>query len=184
MATLSTLEDLQRYYKAPHPIVEAKAIKHLEQHTKTFIQHCPFILVSSTGSHGHTDISPRGGKAGFVKILDDQHLLIPDFPGNNRIDTLKNILHNPHIGLLFLIPGIQEVVRLRGSASIHDDDSLLTLCSESGKKPTVIIKINLDEIFFHCPKALHTAKLWEPDTFKPRGILPSLGEIVKDQLGL
>jgi PPOX class probable FMN-dependent enzyme len=184
MARLSTLEDLQKYYKPPHPVIENKGISALEQHTKTFIKHCPFVLLSSAGAEGHMDVSPRGGSAGFVKVLDDQHILIGDFPGNNRIDTMRNIMHSKSLGVLFLIPGIHEVVRLRGTATIHDDDDLLNLCIESGKKPKLVIKIALQEIFFHCPKALHTAKLWESDSFQSREILPSLGDIVKDQLGL
>jgi len=184
MATLSTLEDLQKYYKTPHPVVVRKGIYKLEQHTKTFIKHCPFVLLSSAGAEGHMDVSPRGGSAGFVKILDDQNIAIGDIPGNNRIDTLRNILHSPNVGVLFLIPGINEVVRLRGTASIHDDEELLNICSESGKKPKLVIKIALEEIFFHCPKSMLVSKLWQPENFQSRDILPSLSGIIKDQLGL
>ena len=184
MATISTLEELQSYYKSPHPVIENKAIHQLEKHTKTFISHCPFIILSSTGQKGYIDASPRGGSTGFVKILDDQNIAIGDIPGNNRIDTLRNILHSPNVGVLFLIPGINEVVRLRGTASIHDDEELLNICSEYGKKPKLVIKIALEEIFFHCPKSMLVSKLWQPENFQSRDILPSLGDIVKDQLGL
>lgn len=184
MATISTLEQLQQFYKAPHPVIANKGIHKLEQHTKTFINHSPFLLISTTSEQGHMDVSPRGGPAGFVKILDDQTILIGDRPGNNRIDSLRNILYSPAVGILFLIPGINEVVRLRGTASIHDDEELLIACSELKKRPKLVIKVTLKEIFFHCPQSMLVSKLWSPEMFQDRDILPSLGDIVKDQLGL
>lgn len=184
MSQITTLEQLQQFYKAPHPIVMKKAIQALEPHTITFIEHSRFALVSSRGAEGHLDVSPRGGQAGFIKVLDNQHLVFGDLPGNNRIDTLRNLLHTPEIGILFIIPGINEIVRLRGKATLHDDEELLDLCVESGKRPKIVVKVAVEELFFHCPKAMMVADLWSPEQFTDRDILPSLGKIIKDQLGL
>jgi PPOX class probable FMN-dependent enzyme len=184
MAQITTLEQLQLHYKAPHPVVVNKGIHKLEPHTKTFINNCPFLLISTISEQGHIDVSPRGGSAGFIKILNDQSILIGDLPGNNRIDSLRNILYSPEVGILFLIPGINEVIRLRGTASIHDDEEFLITCTEFKKSPKLVIKVIIKEIFFHCPKSMLVSKLWSPEMFQDRDILPSLSEIIKDQLGL
>ena len=184
MSQITTLEQLQQFYKAPHPIVMKKAIQALEPHTITFIEHSRFALVSSRGAEGYLDVSPRGGQAGFIKVLDNQHLVFGDLPGNNRIDTLRNILFTPEIGMLFIVPGINEIVRLRGTASLHDDDALLDLCMEGNKRPKIVVKVAIDALFFHCPKAMLVADLWSAETYTDRDFLPNLGQIIKDQLGL
>jgi len=184
MAQITSVEQLNRLYSAPHPIVENKAVYALDSHIKTFIEHSPFVVLSSRTSENLLDVSPRGGEPGFIKILDDTHLLIPDSPGNNRLDTIKNLLVNPAIGVLFTIPGINEVVRLKGTASIHDDPELLAGCPDGAKVPKLVIKIAIQEMYFHCPKAMIKGKIWSNDAQTSRSILPSLGLIVKEQQGL
>lgn len=184
MSQITTLEQLQQFYKTPHPIVVKKEISALEPHTIKFIEHCRFALVSSRGESGHLDVSPRGGQAGFIKVLDDKHVVFGDLPGNNRIDTLRNVLFTPEIGILFIVPGINEVVRLRGKASLHDDEELLDLCVEGNKRPKIVVKVALDGLFFHCPKAMMVADLWSSEGFIERDFLPSTGQMIKDQLGL
>lgn len=184
MAQITTIEQLQTLYKAPHPIAMQKAIPALEQHSHTFISHSPFVVLATQTKQGKMDISPRGGPAGFVQVLDNEHLLFGDHAGNNRLDTLRNLLHNPEISLLFMIPGINEVLRVKGCASLHDDEDLIERCLEGTKRPKLVLKIKLSELFFHCPKAMLVSSIWDNTTFKQRDILPSLGQIVQDQLGL
>lgn len=184
MAQISTVEQLQTLYKAPHPIVLQKAIPALEQHSQTFIAHSPFVVLSTQTAQGKMDISPRGGPAGFVQVLDSEHLLFGDHAGNNRLDTLRNLLHNPEISLLFIIPGLHEVLRVKGRASLHDDEDLIERYLEGNKRPKLVVKIAVSEVFFHCPKAMLIGNVWNSETFSKRDILPSLGQIVQDQLGL
>lgn len=184
MAQITSLDQLQTYYKAPHPIVMNKSVYAIEQHTQTFIEHSPFVVISTQNSEGGLDVSPRGGAPGFIKILNSQTLIFGDHAGNNRLDTLRNLLHNPQVGVLFTIPGIHEIVRLKGTATLHDDPELLERCDEHGKLPKLVVKIQIQELFFHCPKAMLTSKIWQPEAFTSRDILPNLGQIIKDQLGL
>lgn len=184
MSKITTLEQLSELYPEPHPIVMKKSVFEIEPHINTFIEHCPFILISTINAEGRIDVSPRGGVAGFVKVLDSKHIAFPDSPGNNRLDNLKNIIGNPNIGILFTIPGINEIVRLKGMASIHTDAELLAQCPDMKKTPKLVIKVEIKDMFFHCPKAMAKAKIWESDSLTDRSILPSLGEIIKDQLGL
>lgn len=184
MDQITHLEQLDELYAKPHPVVANKAIFKIEQHSSNFIKHSPFIMISTITPEGFPDISPRGGVPGFVKVLDETHLAIPDSPGNNRIDTLKNLLVNPSVGILFTIPGINEIVRLKGTATIHTDSELLEQCLDGDKPPKIVIKVAIQEMFFHCPKAMTKGKVWSPEAQMPRDILPSLGQIVKDQQNL
>ncbi|MBM6552038.1 MSMEG_1061 family FMN-dependent PPOX-type flavoprotein [Marinomonas ostreistagni] len=184
MAQITTLDQLEALYKAPHPIVAQKAISALEPHSQTFIQHSSFIVLSTQTAQGKMDISPRGGPAGFVQVLDNEHIVFGDHAGNNRLDTLHNLLHNPEISILFIIPGINEVLRVKGRASLHDDEDLIERCLEGKKRPKLVVKIAISELFFHCPKAMLVSHIWDSEHFTSRDILPSLGQIVQDQLGL
>lgn len=184
MSQITSLEQLTSLYPEPHPVVMKKSVYEIEQHTRTFIENSPFVIISTINEEGFTDVSPRGGQPGFVKILDSKHLAFPDSPGNNRLDNLKNIIRNPKIGILFTIPGINEIVRLKGVASVHNDPDLLEQCPDMGKTPKLVVKIEITDMFFHCPKAMTKGKVWSADTFRERTILPSLGQIIKDQLGL
>lgn len=181
MTQITTLEELRALYNTPHPLAVAKDIKHIDQHAQAFIESSRLFFLSSTTQDGLLDISPRGGEAGFVKVLDDKTLAFPDSPGNNRLDTLTNLITNPGVGLLFLVPGIEDVVRVKGTASIHIDDEIRALCLDGKTKPKLVIKVNVNSLLFHCPKALMKSKIWNSESFVEREFLPSLLKIIQDQ---
>jgi hypothetical protein len=141
----------------------------------------PFVVVSTADAAGKADLSPRGDPPGFVLVVDDRTVLIPDRPGNNRLDTMANIVANPNVGCLFFIPGFEDTLRLNGKARITDDAALLARCTVNGKAPKVGILIQVDEVFMHCAKALKRSKLWEADYRQDRSQMPSIARIIMDQ---
>lgn len=181
MSQITTLEQLRELYSMPAPLAVAKDLHHIDKHTQTFIEHSTLFFLASQTKDGFVDVSPRGGEAGFVKVFDDQTLGFPDSPGNNRLDTLTNLLENPKIGMLFVVPGIEEVVRIRGTASIHVDDASRSECLDGSAVPKLVIKVTIDTLLFHCPKALMKAGLWNQGAYQTREFLPSLLNIIKDQ---
>lgn len=184
MSQISSLDQLSQLYPKAHPLALSKAIQALEPHTIKFIEHCPFIIVSTIDPNGFVDVSPRGGQPGFVKVIDNQTIAFPDSSGNNRLDSLRNIIERPQVGLLFAIPGIKEIVRIKGTASLHTDIELTQHCLDGNTVPSVVVKIQIEECYFHCPKAIHIAQLWDAESHIDREFLPSLLQIIKDQKGL
>lgn len=185
MKTLE-LADIDGIYRAPGQVVLDKVLDHVEKHGRSFIALSPFCVVSSAGPDGGIDVSPRGGEPGFVHISEDgKSVFLPDRPGNNRLDTIRNLLAGPgRIGMMFMIPGFDDVFRVNGRASASDDADLLARFVEFGKTPRLVISIAVEEAFFHCPKAIMRAKLWEPEAQIDRTALPSGAEMVMDQLQL
>lgn len=185
MKTLE-LADIDGIYRAPGQVVLDKVLDHVEKHGRSFIALSPFCVVSSAGPDGGIDVSPRGGEPGFVHISEDgKTVFLPDRPGNNRLDTIRNLLAGPgRIGMMFMIPGFDDVFRVNGRASASDDADLLARFVEFGKTPRLVISIAVEEAFFHCPKAIMRAKLWEPEAQIDRTALPSGAEMVMDQLQL
>lgn len=184
MSEIKTLEQLNELYAEPSKRAQNKVLPALDAHASTLINHCHFAVLGTTDSQGFGDLSPKGGEPGFIKVLDESTILIPDSSGNNRIDGLKNIINNPEVGLLLMVNGIDEVVRVKGKASIHTDPNLFAACPDGKKAPKVVIKIAVESMYFHCAKAVMRGKLWS-DTFKvERSILPSLAQIMKDQQNL
>lgn len=181
MSQITTLEELRELYAMPHPLAVAKDLHHIDSHSRTFIETSTLFFLSSHNQNGGLDISPRGGESGFVKVLDEKTLAFPDSPGNNRLDTLTNILSNPSVGLVFVVPGIDDVVRVRGNATIHVDDASREECLDGKTKPKLVIKVAVDTLLFHCPKAFKKADLWNSEQFYDRDFLPSLLQIIKDQ---
>lgn len=184
MSHISSQEQLNQLYPKAHPLALSKAITALEPHSIKFIEKCPFIIISTIDNKGFIDVSPRGGEPGFVKVLNETTIAFPDSPGNNRLDSLRNIIERPKVGLLFAIPGIKEVVRIKGTASLHTDIELIQTCLDGNKEPKVVVKIEIEECYFHCPKAIHIAKLWDTESHIDREFLPSLLQIIKDQKGI
>ena len=182
MSEISSVEQLRDLYPEPWEIVKDKVMLALDVYTTTFIENSPFALLSTVDSQGYVDISPKGGAPGFIKVMDSRTLLVPDGAGNNRVDSLHNILGNSGVGLLFMVNGVNEIIRVKGRACIHQDETLFELCPDGLKTPKVVIKINVESVFFHCPKALTVGKLWEDDYRVERSFLPSLAEIVKNQV--
>ena len=184
MTQINSIEALRKIYKQPAELVIRKELPALDKHCRLFIEKSPFAVVATSGADGRHDASPRGGTPGFTHILDERTLLIPDRPGNNRLDTLTNIIETGRIALIFFVPGINEELRVNGRAHLSSDLSLREKCAEKGKVPTVVIVVALEEAYLHCAKALMRAELWSAEAQVDRRSFPSIGQMLKDQLSL
>ena len=176
---LTRIEELEAIYGEPKARSVAKEIPYISEAYGAFITASPFVILASAGSDG-LDCSPKGDPAGFVRIIDAHTLAIPDRPGNNRIDTLRNLLQDPRVGLLFLVPGVGEMMRVNGRASISDDPALLASFSVDGKPPRTVIVIQVESVYFHCSKALVRSDLWNQDKHVDRATLPSAGAMLQN----
>ena len=182
MSRITSLEELRGLYPAAHERALKKQLSYIDRHCRRFIELSPFLVISSKGRDGLADASPRGDQPGFVQIIDETTLTVPDWPGNNRLDTLSNIIADPAVGLLFLIPGVDDVLRVNGEAELRTDEELRTPFARSGKLPRLVINVTVREAYLHCPKALMRAKLWDPTVQIERSQLPSLLEMIHDQI--
>lgn len=184
MSTIIDGKDaLRAHYRNPNPRSAAKQLARLDRFCRRIVALSPFVVIGTTGTGG-ADVSPRGGPPGFVKAPDDRTLLIPDFPGNNRLDSLENLLEDSRIGLLFLVPGIDETLRVNGRAVIETDEALKAQSQVDGKMPLAVLKVDVEQAYLHCAKALMRSGLWDPAVQIDRATLPSMGEMLKEQLGL
>lgn len=179
---LESEQQLRELYGFATGRAKDKQLNELEQHSIHFIKLSPFALLSSYSESGGVDCSPRGGKPGFIHILDNQRILIPDAKGNNRLDSLVNIVETGKVGCLFLIPGVDETLRVNGTAKISVDEDHLALFSDERNPPKSCIEITIQEVFLHCAKALMRSELWNPETQIERSTLPSMGRMINDQL--
>jgi uncharacterized protein len=152
---------------------------YITDESRRFIERSPFMLLATSGANGRCDVAPKGDPAGFVRVLDEKHLVIPDRPGNKRFDGLRNIFENPHIGLIFLVPGRHETVRVNGRAFITNDPELLDSMPVQGKRPWFAIGVEVEECFMHCGKAVLRSELWEPAAWPDLATVPSGAEILK-----
>ncbi len=179
-------EELRRIYKTPEPTAGAirKELKKLDGHCRAFIARSPFVLIGSSDGKGNADVTPKGDKPGFAAILDDSTIAIPDRPGNNRLDTLENIVANPAVGLLFLIPGMNETLRVNGEARITVDAALRERLAVDGKPPLSVVVVAVNAAYMHCAKAFMRSQLWRNESWPDRASMPTLGEILRDQLAL
>jgi PPOX class probable FMN-dependent enzyme len=182
MNELTDADSVRAHYGEPSYIAKSKQLGHLDQHCRAFIELSPFVVVATTDAHGRADASPRGDVPGFVAVLDEKTLLIPDRTGNKRADSTTNVTANPHVGLLFLVPGINETLRVNGVVRITVDLAVLTPHSVAGKVPVSGMLVTAEEVFFHCGKPLIRANLWNPDRCVVRERFPSLGKILADQI--
>lgn len=176
--TIDTLEQLQALYGQAHERSLRKEIPYLSEPYQALVAASPFVVLGTHGPDG-LDCSPRGDAPGFVRVLDERTLLLPDRPGNNRIDSLRNIIHDPHVALLFLIPGVGESFRVNGRASISLEPELLELCMAQGKLPRSVLRISVDTCYFQCSKAAVRSGLWDAERHVERSSLPSAGDILK-----
>ena len=174
--------ELRTVYPEPRPRAAQKVLDHLDVHCRNFIEMSPFCVLSTTGSNGRADASPRGDPPGFVKVLDDHTLLIPDRPGNNQVDSLQNIVNHPVVGLLFFVPGMNETLRVCGSAEIVSDEELLAPLSVGGRAPLSGVKITIKDAFLHCGRALIRSRLWDPEVQIDRSSYPTYGQVLADQI--
>ena len=173
---------LRAHYGAPKELARKKTLDRLDRHCRAFIARSPFLVIGSADDRGTADVSPRGDHPGFVRVLDDRTLAIPDRPGNRRVDTLANLLAQPKVGLLFLIPGMNETLRVNGTARITTDSTVLEPLSFQGKRPLSALVVRVEEAFLHCAKALLRARLWDPTTQIDRSCFPPLGRMIADQV--
>lgn len=178
---VKTEADLRGFFAPTHEIALKKSLDFIDAHARSFIERSPFVCIGSQSADGRADVSPRGDPRGFVKVLDDRTLLIPDRPGNNRLDTLSNILSHPRIGLLFLVPGFDDTMRVNGTAQLTRDPALLKPLAVNDRVPTLAIAVHVQEVFIHCAKALRRSHLWDPAHHQDRSELPSLMKIILDQ---
>jgi len=157
------LAELRALVGEPSELARKKQIDHLDAHCREYIAHAPFLLLGTADAAGHCDVSPKGDQPGFVHVLDDHHLVIPDRPGNKRFDGIRNILENPHVGLIFLVPRYDETLRVNGRATITRDPELLARFEVGGKRPLLAIGVEVEEVFMHCAKAFRRSGLWQPE---------------------
>jgi uncharacterized protein len=183
---MDTIEDprqLREIYGAPNERSLKKELTRFDRHCRNFIGLSPFLVIASSDPSGRCDASPKGDMPGFVRVVDDTTLLIPDRLGNNRVDTLGNLLARPGVGLIFFVPGINETLRVNGRASVTTDPALLEPLAVNGKAPRSGILVAAEEIYFHCGKALIRSDLWNPEKHVARGAFPPLGRIIAEQIG-
>lgn len=181
---LETEADLRAVYKQPSRGAVAKDIAHIDHYFRRFIEMSPFLCMGTTGPDGLGDVTPRGGEPGFVHVLDRIRLAMPDRPGNNRLDSLGNIVERPGVGLIFFIPGFEDTLRANGTARITRDEALMDRFIVNGKSPLSVIVIEVKEIYLHCGKSVRRAGLWNPQAQVDRSTFPTAGQIYRDQLAL
>lgn len=174
-------DDLRAHFGQVSPLAEKKVLDHLDKFCRDFIALSPFLVIASSDGEGGADASPRGDAPGFVAVVDDRTLLIPDRRGNNRVDTFGNILASPGVGLIFLVPGINETLRINGRAEVCQDPELLTPLAVQDVVPVIGLKVHVDQSYFHCGKALMRSKLWNPAAQVERNSFPTLGRIIAEQ---
>jgi len=183
--TITTLAELRELYSAPSPAALATRciFPTLDSHHRAFIALSPFLVISSASTEGLADVSPRGDQPGFVAVCDERTLLIPDRPGNRKIETLRNVIENPNVALVFFVPGRVETLRVTGKAVITTDPALLAPLSVEGKAPKCGILVTLDQVYFHCGKALVRSRIWDVTSQDAAATLPSFGCMMADQIG-
>lgn len=174
---------LREMYGFPKGRATLKQLAALEKHSIGFIQRAPFVVLATVSKGYHLDNSPRGGQPGFVKVVDDHTLIIPDSKGNNRLDSLVNIINTARVGCLFIIPGIDETLRVNGRAKLSTDPKFLAFFDDDKNQPKCVIEIAIEEVFLHCAKAFMRANLWAEEAKLDRSALPTMGKMLNDQIG-
>jgi PPOX class probable FMN-dependent enzyme len=174
---ISTEAQLRALIGEPAELTCAKISNRLNAMTRLFVERSPFVCVATSDRAGHCDLSPRGDPAGFVRILDERTLLLPERPGNRLADSLRNLLANPHIGLLFVVPGVTDTFRVNGRATITSDPALLAPCAVEGKVPLLGILVDIDEAYTQCSKAFLRSHLWDPQRFTDPATMPTGGQV-------
>ena len=174
--------ELRTIYREPAARAVQKVLDHLDAHCRNFIALSPLCVLSSAGADGQADASPRGDPPGFVRVLDEKTLLLPDRPGNNQVDSLQNIMENPGVGLLFFVPGMNETLRVKGKAEIVTDTGLLEPLTVNRKVPLSGLRVTVEEAFLHCGRALIRSRLWDPRVQIERSSYPTYGQVLADQI--
>ena len=178
ITSISSIEQLDQIYGEPVPTSVLKEVPHVLEPHRRFIEASPFVVLATSGPEG-LDCSPRGDPAGFVRVVDDTTVMIPDRRGNNRVDSLRNIVRDPRVALLFLVPGIGITLRINGRAELLLDEDLRRSFAMGDKVPTCVISVTVETIYQQCPKAIIRSKLWDPDSRVPASAVPTVGEIME-----
>lgn len=178
--TVTALPELRVLIGEPRDLALRKQIDRLDDHCRAFIAHAPFVLLATAGADGRCDVSPKGDPAGFVLVLDDRHLLVPDRVGNRRLDGMQNLLVNPHVGLLFMVPGVEETLRVNGRGFIVAEPALLARMAVGDRVPTLAVGVEVQEVYLHCAKALRRSGLWEPARWPDRAGVPAAACMFRD----
>lgn len=181
---IETEEELRTLLGYPGELVRNKVIPILDEHCRRFIAKSPLLMMATSDHEGHCDVSPRGDAPGFVLVLDDRHLVIPERPGNRRMDSFRNLLSNPHAGLIFMIPGLEETLRVNGRAYIIRDEKLLQQMDSHGRTPLVGIVVEVEECYTHCAKAFKRSSLWNPESWMAKESLPNIAQMIADHVKL
>jgi PPOX class probable FMN-dependent enzyme len=181
---IASESELREMYRMPANGTRQKVLGSLDAHARAFIDSSPFVLVGTSSPDGTADVSPKGGPAGFVVVLDDQRIAIPDLSGNNLLDSITNIVNGSGIGLLFLVPGVDETLRVNGHACLTTEPSVLDACAVKDRRPKAAIGVTVVQQYMHCAKAFRRSELWSADTWPDRAALPSLGCILRDQIAM
>lgn len=180
--TIRTEAELRQLMGEPEGLARRKSIAFLDPHCRHFIQLSPFLCIATCSADGRADVSPRGDQPGFVQLLDDRTLAIPDRPGNNRFDTVTNIMSNPAVGLIFFIPGFEDTLRINGKGAITRDPAILERATVNGKAPKLAIAVKVEKAFLHCAKAFRRSRLWDPAALVDRKRMPSLARMIIEQV--
>ena len=183
MPAIETTQQLRSMYLPAKERAVKKQMPRLDQHCRNFLALVRFAVLSTVDADGNMDASPRGGEAGFIKVIDDNTVIIPDWTGNNRLDTFSNILDTGRIGAIFLVPGVDEALRINGAASLRNDEAFTSLCEMNGRFPKLVVHIAVKEAYLHCAKAIMRGQLWAPEAKVERKVLPTMNEILRDQIG-
>ena len=181
---IDTEQALRAIYAAPKPRSLAKQLDHMDKHCRHFISCSPFLVLATVGKDGRVDASPRGGAPGFVRVIDDKTLQLPDALGNNRLDSFTNIVQTGKLGAIFFIPGMDETLRVNGNARLSNDPELLRAFPHDRHPPRIVVEIHVEEAYLHCAKALMRSKLWSPEARHERSVLPTMGQMLHDQCGV
>lgn len=181
---VTTVEQLRGLYAEPGERARRKQLSALDKHCKAFIALSPFVVLATADASGRVDATPRGGAPGFVVVQDDHTLLLGDAPGNNRLDALQNLLANPRAGLLFIVPGVDETLRVNGRVELSTDPADVAACSDERRAPKVVLRLTVEEAFLHCAKAFMRSRLWHEEARIERERLPTMNQMVHEQIGL
>lgn len=180
---ITSFDTLRALYDPARERSIKKQIAYLDPHCMHFISLSPILVLGTCSQSMQMDTSPRGGAPGFVKVIDEKTLLIPDAPGNNRLDSLENIIATGRVGMLFLVPGVDETLRVNGTAVLSTDADEIALCTDEKRSPKLVIKVSVAEAYLHCAKALMRSHLWGDEYRVERSVLPSMGAMMRDQIG-
>ena len=175
-------QELRELYGFPGERAVAKEHPTLDEPCRAFIAHAPFLVMGTAGADGRCDVSPKGDAPGFVHVLDDHHLAIPDRLGNNRLDGMRNVVENGHVGLIFLIPGREDTLRVNGRARVVRDEALLERLAVAGKRPVTALVVEVEQVFLHCARAFKRAGLWQPERWPDASAVPSMQRVIWDLL--